>query len=127
MTYPVIPDVPVGVFAVADPTTSSQKQAVGVAGDAHITDGGTTVLSVTASSTAAVTTGVHRLCRVIPLTTVTASVSLFDSTTQAAGTVLAIIPASAAIGGVYNVQCPVSTGIYVGGGAGTPGLTVIYE
>lgn len=114
--------------AVVQLADSAGTNVAGV--DAHhnqyITDGGTAYVGITASSAGAVKTSAGRLCRVVVLTTVTSAVSIFDNTSAAAGQALLTIPASTAVGTIYNVQAPLTNGAYVGGGTGSPALLVTY-
>lgn len=93
----------------------------------QVTDGGTATVVITASSAGAVKTSPGRLCRVLTTSTATAAVNIYDNTNAASGTIIATVPASTAVGTSINVQAPAAVGIYVGGGAGTPGLTVSYS
>lgn len=93
----------------------------------QVSDGGTATVVITASSAGAVKASAGRLCRVLTTSAATAAVNIYDNTNAASGTIIATVPASTAVGTVFNVQAPAANGIYVGGGAGTPGLTVFYS
>lgn len=107
MAYPVIPDVPVAV----------------------VTDGGTLTAAVAAGAGGAgvVKAAAGRLCRIIVTTLGTAAMTFYDNASAASGTALFVIPASAAAGTIYNLQMPAANGIYAGGAANTPAVTVAYE
>jgi hypothetical protein len=89
--------------------------------------GGTAYLTVTASSAAAVKAAAGRLCKVIVLTTVTSAVSIYDNTNAASGNIVLTIPTTAVVGAIYPVDVPMSAGIYVGGGTGSPKVCVTYS
>lgn len=108
-------------------SAGTNKAGVDANHNLYITNGGTATVVITASSAGAVKAAPGRLCRVLVTTAVTSAVSIFDNTNAASGTVIATIPTTAAVGTVYDVQLPAAVGIYVGGGTGSPGLTVSYS
>lgn len=116
----------VGGVNVVD-SAGTNKAGVDAQHNVQVSDGGTASVVITASSAGAVKTAAGRLCRVLTTSTATSAVNIYDNTNAASGTIIATIPASTAVGTVFNPQAPASTGIYVGGGSGTPGLTVFYS
>jgi len=74
-------------------------------------------------------TGPGRLCRIVVLAQGSVVTSIYDAA-SATGQVIWRIPASGttavAQGTVFNVQCPVTTGIYVGGATNTSECVVLY-
>ncbi len=93
----------------------------------YVTDGGTATVVITASSAGAVKASAGRVCKILTTSAATSAVNVYDNTNAASGTILATVPAAAAVGTVYSPQMPAAVGIYVGGGSGTPGLTVSYS
>lgn len=78
----------------------------------------------------AVLTGAGRLCKVIMTAQGSASMGFYDAA-SATGTPIFVIPASGTAtvtaGTVYDLQIPVTTGIYAGGAANTSQVTVTYS
>lgn len=79
-----------------------------------------------ANGAVSVLTGAGRLSRVIIMSAGSAATDIYDST-AASGTKIFTIAANPTIGTVYDVQIPVSTGIFVGGASNTSALTVTYN
>lgn len=79
-----------------------------------------------ASGAAAALSSAGRLCRVIVVTSGSAATDIYDNT-AASGTKIATIPANPTIGVVYDLQIPVTTGIYVAGATNTSALTVTFN
>jgi hypothetical protein len=108
-------------------SAGTNKAGVDAYHNQYITDGGSSYVGVTASSAAAVKATAGRLCKVVVLTTVTSAVSIYDNTNAASGQALLSIPTTAAVGTIFNVQALATNGLYVGGGAGSPGMLVTLE
>ena len=108
-------------------SAGTNKAGVDASHNVQISDGGTATVVITASSAGAVKAAPGRLCRVLTTSAATSAVNIYDNTNAASGTIIATIPAATAVGTVYSPQMPAAVGIYVGGGAGTPGLTVSYS
>ena len=91
-------------------------------------DGGASTLAVASAKTSvtviSATTG--RLCKVLVTASNTSSVSFYDNSATTTGTIVGLVPASAALGAVYSFQFPVSNGITGAGSAGAPGYTVSF-
>jgi hypothetical protein len=67
-----------------------------------------------------------RLCRITVQTLGTVATVIYDNASAASGTALFTVPASPAVGTIYDVQMPAANGIYVGGATNTSGITVSY-
>ena len=95
----------------------------------YVTNGGSLTANVTAQTAgaAAIKTGAGRLCRIITTSAATAGMLFYDNATSASGTVIGAIPASAAIGSMYDVQMPFTNGIWPAGAVGTPSCTLGYS
>lgn len=115
----------IGGFNLID-SAGTNKAGVTAQNLLLVTDGGTATVQITASSAGAVKASPGRLCRVLVGTTATAAVNIYDNTNAASGTIIGAVPAGAAIGTVYAPEMPAAVGIYVGGAAGTPQLTVSF-
>lgn len=68
-----------------------------------------------------------RLCKIVVTTLGTAATSIYDNASAASGTAVFVVPASPAVGTVYDAQMPVANGIFVGGTTNTSGLVVSYN
>ena len=90
--------------------------------------GGTATVAVTAQTAgaAAVKAAPGRICRIIVTSTATALLNFYDNTNAASGTIIGSIPASTAIGTMFNPELPAAVGIYAGGTTSTPSCTVGY-
>lgn len=95
----------------------------------YVTNGGSLTATVTAQTAgaAAIKTSAGRLCRIIVTSTATAALLFYDNATSASGTVIGAIPASAAIGTMYDVQMPFTNGIWPAGAVNTPSCTLGYS
>lgn len=126
----VIPNTFAGGVATDVSTTNPLPIAItgGVNGVLETTVGGrttTTIASGTIANTVIRSTPC-RLFRVLVTATGTAALSIFDNATTNAGTIIGIVPANAAVGGVYDFQMPAANGITVGGAAANPGVTISF-
>jgi predicted secreted protein len=92
--------------------------------------GGVSTVAITAGTVAntVVKATPGRLCRVLVTSVAGAAVtSIFDNATTNSGTVLAAIPASAAIGTVTSFEMPAAAGITVGGASTNPAMTISFD
>ena len=95
-------------------------------------NGGQYALAVAAGTggAGAALTGGGRLCKVVVMSQGSVATDIYDNT-AASGTKIFTVPASGTTaketGTVYDLQIPVTTGIYVAGAANTSGLTVTYS
>lgn len=55
-----------------------------------------------------------------------AAINIYDNASAASGTIVGIVPASAAAGSVYTFGMPVTNGITVGGAATNGALTISF-
>ncbi len=91
-----------------------------------VNDAGITTAAFAAASAAGVVKATSgRLCHVLVTTVGTAALLLYDNASAATGTIIGVIPASAPVG-LYPFFMPAHNGIYYGGGASTPAVTVSY-
>lgn len=94
-----------------------------------VTVGGKTNVPIAAGAVAntVVKASAGRLCRVL-LTSANgaAAVTFYDNASTASGTVIGYIPASAAVGSLYDFQMPAALGITVGGASTNPAMTVSF-
>lgn len=126
-------DLEIGV-ALTAPQVFANLQLVtdqhGQGGEDLVTVGGRVTAAVAAAAAAAVIkANPGRLCRVLVTSSGTAQLNFVDAATAgqaAAGTVIGLVPASAAIGSSYDLQMPAVLGIWAASGAGTPAVTVSY-
>lgn len=119
-----------GVKALTtSPTAATTGNLVGITGDvmgeALVTSGGLVTTSVPANaSNVVVKATAGRLCRVLVTTTGVTAMQIFDNATTNSGTIIGALPASAAIGGVYDFEMPAAAGITIAGSATNPAVTV---
>ena len=78
-------------------------------------------VAVPLTATGVVKSGPGRLLKISVTTALSAAaITIYDNASAAAGTVLFVIPASAAAGSVYDVNLPAVNGIYASfGGTGS--------
>ena len=87
----------------------------------------TDALPVAAATALQVISRSGYLGTVVVTTTGTTALFIFDNALGVAGgTVIGVVPASAAVG-PYNFFMPAKVGIYVAGVVGTPAVTVSYS
>jgi len=97
-------------------------------GAGHVTSGGTNTLAIAAATaTDTVVKGYKgRLCRVLVTATGTNPLQIFDNASAATGTIIGALPASPAVGAVYDFNLPAANGITVKGNAANPGVTISF-
>lgn len=100
--------------------------AQGVLGAIAVQQGGLQTGTMAAATAGAIKASRGVCCTVLVTATGTAAVNLYDNAAAASGTIVCAIPANAAVGSIYQVNMPCALGIYVGGGANTPALTVSF-
>ena len=95
-------------------------------GSEHVTSGGSVATPVAASkaSDTIIKAIPGRLCRVLVTTTGTNAMLLYDNASGHIGTIIGALPASPAVGNVYDFQMPAMAGITVEGDANNPGVTI---
>jgi len=141
---PVVGSSPAGSAPVGNPlqnggvvNTGAQNFANNVVEPLQLGQGGELLATLGGRLTAAVAAGVGtaavvvkanpgRLCKITVTTLGTAALSFYDNAAAASGTVLFTIPASAAVGTIYDVQMPAAAGIVAGQVSNSPAVTVSY-
>jgi hypothetical protein len=119
-----------GVKALTtSPTAATTGNLVGLTGDvmgeALVSSGGLVTTSVPANASNVVVKGsAGRLCRLLVTTTGVTAMLIYDNATTNSGTLIGALPASAAIGGVYDFEMPAANGITIAGSATNPAVTV---
>lgn len=68
-----------------------------------------------------------RLCRVLVTTQGSAELDIYDNASGHTGILIGVVPASAAVGTVYDFGMPAANGITVKGASNTPGVTISFE
>jgi hypothetical protein len=89
--------------------------------------GGAKTLAISAAGTVVVKAAPGRLCRVIVTATASGPVTFYDNATTGSGTVLGVVPASAAVGALYEFQAPAANGITAVAAATPSSVTVVYS
>jgi hypothetical protein len=76
-----------------------------------------------------VSTAQGRLCKVLITAAGTAPgfVTIYDNSTTSTGTIVGMVPGSAALGTIRDFDMPVASGIVVAGVANGPALTLSYD
>jgi len=102
---------------------------VGNDGATLVTTGGQFATPVAASVAADTTIKASpgRLCRVLVTVTGTGAMLIFDNASGHTGTIIGALPASPAVGSVYDFNLPAAAGITVQGNANNPGVTIGYN
>ena len=141
----VVPAVPTGQISLgesyADPSVSTQKLAVNADGSLNVvletsavqiglisTGGANASNLVTAgkNSNTVIKGTAGTLAKILVVTLGAGACTLYDHATLAQGTVLAVVPASAAAGTVISVEAPAANGIVASASAANPALTISY-
>src|SRR6185312_16141529 len=117
VAHGVLPD---GVTIVA--------QLYGTDGAQATTHGGVSTVAIAAGTVAdtPVKAAPGRLCQVLVTAVGTNPMAIWDNAAGHTGTIIGLIPASAAAGSIYNIQMPASAGITVQGNAANPAVTISY-
>jgi len=68
-----------------------------------------------------------RLCRVVVTATGANPMSIWDNASGHTGTIIGQLPASPAVGSVFDFNLPAANGITVQGSATNPGVTIGYN
>jgi hypothetical protein len=93
-------------------------------GEKLVTVGGRITVAVVAGTPLVVKPSAGRLCKVLVTATGSANGTFYDSPSAAEGTVIGVIPSTATVGQVIDLQFPAASGIYWDGHAGAPPATV---
>lgn len=90
--------------------------------------GGSATKQVAAGAGTVVVFGKNtRLCRVVVISAGTSgAVTFYDNASAASGTILGVVPGTAAVGSVFEFQMPAQFGIVASAAASSVGCTVCY-
>lgn len=93
----------------------------------HQIDGTATLAIGAAAGTVVVSSRPGRLIRVVVTTAgTTGAVTFFDNASAASGTVLGVVPGSAALGSVFELKMPTANGLVASAAAASAAVTVCY-
>jgi hypothetical protein len=118
------------VLGVALTNSAGVPLGIGAGGEQIVSAGGSTTASVpSGAANTVVKATAGRLCKAIVTTagTGTGSVLVYDNATTNSGTVIGVVPATIAIGTVYDFQFPAANGITVTNVANGPVLTISFD
>ena len=115
-----------GVLIGWRPAAGSDASASAPSGSPNVSTGGATTVAIAAGVAANTTvkSSPGRLCRVL---VTTSGANAMQFTDGAAGTIIGIIPVSAAVGTVIDFQLPAATSIIAVGSATNPAVTVSFN
>lgn len=86
----------------------------------------TTIAASTATDTV-VKASSGRICKVLITTLGTGTCLIYDNASAGSGDLVGSIPASAAVGTIYDFDIPCTNGITVKGNANLPAVTISYR
>lgn len=111
-----------------DVATGNLYAKQGVRGVQDMSVGGRTSTAIAASTATntVIKASPGRLARLLVTTAGTTAMSFYDNASTNSGTVIALIPASAAAGTLIDAQAPALNGITAAGAATNPGVTVFW-
>lgn len=100
----------------------------GLVRETLVSTGGLRTTSATPTSLTVISANPGRLCKVL-VTAVNGAnpILIYDNATTNTGTVIGIVPASAAVGSLYDFQMPANNGITIAQTASAATLTVSWE
>ena|SRR2546427_8641147 len=128
MPYPAAPFIIAQNMSIADTVNSNLLQSVDAFGNAYVTAGGKNTVSVTPTANTVIKATPGRLCKILVTTAnSTNPILIYDNATTNSGTIIGVVPASAAIGAVVDMQSPASNGITIAGTASAGTLTVSWD
>lgn len=88
----------------------------------------TVAIAAAAAADTVVKAGAGRLCRVLVTAAGGAAATLiYDDPSAGSGVAIGSLPASVAVGSVYDFDMPAANGITVKGAATNPGMTISYS
>ncbi len=95
-------------------------------GIGEVSDGGrsTTAVAASVSTDTVIKATAGRLAKVLVTATGTNAMQIFDNATAGSGKIIGALPASPAVGAVYDFQMPAANGVTVLGNALNPGVTI---
>jgi hypothetical protein len=116
------------VNVILDVATGNLYAQQGYRGVTDVNAGGRTSLAIAAGVTAntVVKGSPGRLARILVTASGTGALNVFDNSSAASGTQIALVPASAPAGTLVDCQAPALSGITVQGNAANPGITIFY-
>ena len=102
--------------------------SAGLIKEVLVSTGGQFTLQVTPTSLTVVKADMGRLCRVL-ITTVNGAnaVLIYDNASAASGTIIGYIPASAAVGTIYDFSMPAVYGITIAATVSAGTFTISYD
>ena len=112
-------------FAFNGSTEDRCRKDTYAAGPNWTTNGGSLDTPIATNTTTTIKTGAGRLAKILVTSTGTGTGNCYNNT-SAGGTIIAAIPASAAVGTVYDLQMPYTTGLTCISATSGPGFTVSY-
>lgn len=116
------------ISCIGDPVQTADSGIMQVLFGALVTSGGlsTTPIAAGVTGDTVVKNAAGRLCRVLVTTTGTNPLAIWDNASGHTGTIIGQLPASPAVGTVYDFQLPAANGITVQGNAANPAVTVSF-
>jgi hypothetical protein len=111
-----------------DTATGNLYAKQGVRGIQDVSVGGRTSTAIAAGVAAntVVKATPGRLARLLVTATGTNQLTIYDNATTSSGTIIAIVPANAAVGTLIDCQAIALNGITIAGNAANPGITIFY-
>jgi hypothetical protein len=116
------------VNVILDVTTGNLYAQQGFRGVTDVNAGGRASLALAAGVTAntVVKASPGRLARILVTASGSNALNVFDNSSSASGTQIALVPASASAGTIIDCQAPALNGITVQGNAANPAVTIFY-
>jgi hypothetical protein len=116
------------VNVILDVATGNLYAQQGYRGVTDVNAGGRSSLAIAAGVTAntVVKGSAGRLARILVTASGTNALNIFDNSSSASGTQIALVPASASAGTLIDCQAPALNGIVVQGNAANPAVTIFY-
>ena len=116
------------VNVILDVATGNLYAQQGYRGVTDVNAGGRSSLAIVAGTTAntVVKGSPGRLARILITASGTNALNIFDNSSAASGTQIALVPASVPAGTLVDCQAPALNGIVVQGNAANPAATVFY-
>lgn len=105
-----------------------QQQGDAVQGIAWTTTGGSLAgpMAPSVAGPTVIRASASRIARLFVTTAGTSSETFFDNASACSGTVLFVTPTTTTVGQIFDLQVPAASGITGCGGAGSPGLTIVF-
>lgn len=111
-----------------DVATGNLYAKQGFRGVQDVSVGGRASLAISAgvSGNTVVKSSPGRLARILVTASGTNALTIYDNASSPSGTIIALVPASAAAGTFIDCQAPAANGITVAGNSNNPGVTIFY-